>query len=137
MPVARVSEPEKKRGVLPSELTLYSGGEDNFCKRYGGAAPGPFSDRGVLDRRELAAQRVKLVLADTPTVIEGHAFTTGRIERSGIERILPNTMVEFAVKDGLGCNMAHFSQAELQGKIMPSEMAKRQAAAASDGAPAS
>jgi 7,8-dihydropterin-6-yl-methyl-4-(beta-D-ribofuranosyl)aminobenzene 5'-phosphate synthase len=111
----------KKRGALPADLTLYAGGEDNFCKRLAGAAPGPFSDRGVLDRREFAAHRVKLVLAQQPTVIENQAFTTGQIRRAGIERVLPNTMVEFAEKDGMGCNMAHFSPAELQGKIMPDQ----------------
>ena len=110
-----------KRDLLPRDLTLYSGGEDNFCRRYGGAAPGPFTDRGVLDRREITAHRVKLVLAEQPTVIEGHAFTTGRIRRSGMERVLPNTMVEFGVKDGLGCRMDHFSPAELKGGIMPDE----------------
>ena len=112
---------EKKRGVLPADLTLYSGGEDNFCKRHAGPATGPFTDRGVLDRRDIGAHRVKLVLAQAPTVIEGHAFTTGQIQRSGIERVLPNTMVEFAMKDGVGCDMGHFSAAELQGKIMPDQ----------------
>jgi 7,8-dihydropterin-6-yl-methyl-4-(beta-D-ribofuranosyl)aminobenzene 5'-phosphate synthase len=112
---------DKKRDLLPANLTLYSGGEDNFCKRYAGASPGPFSDRGVLDRREMSARRVKLVLAQAPTVVENQAFTTGQIKRGGIERVLPNTMVEFGVKDGLGCDMSHFSPAELQGKIMPDE----------------
>lgn len=112
---------EKQRGLLPADLTLYSGGEDNFCRRHAGPAAGPFSDRGVLDRREIAAHRVKLVLAPVPTVVEGHAFTTGQIQRSGIERVLPNTMVEFAMKDGVGCEMGHFSAAELQGKIMPDQ----------------
>ena len=112
---------DKKRDLLPPDLTLYCGGEDNFCRRYGGTMPGPFSDRGVLDRREIAAHRVKLVLAQAPTVIENQAFTTGQIKRSGIEKVLPNTMVEFAVKDGLGCDMGHFTAAELQGKIMPDE----------------
>jgi 7,8-dihydropterin-6-yl-methyl-4-(beta-D-ribofuranosyl)aminobenzene 5'-phosphate synthase len=112
---------EKKRSVLPADLTLYSGGEDNFCRRHAGPAAGPFSDRGVLDRREIAAHRVKLVLAPIPTVVEGHAFTTGQIQRSGIEKVLPNTMVEFAMKDGVGCDMGHFSAAELQGKIMPDQ----------------
>jgi 7,8-dihydropterin-6-yl-methyl-4-(beta-D-ribofuranosyl)aminobenzene 5'-phosphate synthase len=112
---------EKQRGLLPRDLTLYAGGEDNFCKRYAGASPGPFTDRGVLDRRAMAAHRVKLVLAQAPTVIENQAFTTGQIMRSGIERVLPNTMVEFAEKDGLGCNMSHFSPAEQQGKIIPDQ----------------
>jgi 7,8-dihydropterin-6-yl-methyl-4-(beta-D-ribofuranosyl)aminobenzene 5'-phosphate synthase len=112
---------DKKRDVLPADVTLYCGGEDNFCKRHAGTAPGPFTDRGVLDRRELDARRVKLVLAQAPTVIDNQAFTTGQIKRNSIEKVLPNTMVEFAVKDGLGCDMSHFSSAELQGKIMPDE----------------
>ena len=112
---------EKKRDLLPADLSLYCGGEDNFCQRHAGTLPGPFTDRGVLDRREFAAHRVKLVLAQAPTIIDNHAFTTGQIQRSGIERVLPNTLVEFGVKDGLGCDMRHFSAAELQGKIMPDE----------------
>lgn len=112
---------EKKRDLLPADLTLYCGGEDNFCHRYGGAMPGPLTDRGVLDRRELVAHRVKLVLAQAPTVIEKQAFTTGPIKRSSIEKVLPNTIVEFGVKNGLGCDMSHFTAAELQGKAMPDE----------------
>src|SRR5918998_76416 len=46
---------EKRRDLLPANLTLYCGGEANFCRRHAGTAPGPFTDRGVLDRRELAA----------------------------------------------------------------------------------
>jgi 7,8-dihydropterin-6-yl-methyl-4-(beta-D-ribofuranosyl)aminobenzene 5'-phosphate synthase len=112
---------EKKRELLPADVTLYCGGEDNFCQRHAGAMPGPFTDRGVLDRRELAAHRVKLVLAQKPTVIDNLAFTTGQIRRSGVEKVLPNTLVEFGVKNNLGCDMSHFSAAELQGKIMPDE----------------
>jgi len=48
---------------LPADLTLYCGGEDNVFKRYAGTSPGPFTDRGVLDRRELAVHPVQLVLA--------------------------------------------------------------------------
>jgi 7,8-dihydropterin-6-yl-methyl-4-(beta-D-ribofuranosyl)aminobenzene 5'-phosphate synthase len=112
---------EKRRDLLPADLTLYCGGEDNFCHRYAGTMPGPFADRGVLDRREIATHRVKLVLAQTPTIIDNQAFTTGQIKRSGIEQVLPNTMVEFGVKNGLGCDMSHFTATELQGKIMPDE----------------
>jgi 7,8-dihydropterin-6-yl-methyl-4-(beta-D-ribofuranosyl)aminobenzene 5'-phosphate synthase len=61
------------------------------------------------------------VLCETPTVVAGHAFTTGKIQRTGIERVLPNTMVEFAMKDGLGCNASHYLPAEMDGKIVPDE----------------
>ena len=110
---------DKFRGVLPADLTLYAGGEDNFCRRFQGQ-PGQLAEFGVLDRRELASRNVKVVLAESPVVI-GHAFTTGKIKRTSIERMLPSTQVEFAMKDGLGCNASHYAPAELQGKIVPDE----------------
>jgi 7,8-dihydropterin-6-yl-methyl-4-(beta-D-ribofuranosyl)aminobenzene 5'-phosphate synthase len=108
------------RSALPADPKLYAGGEDNFCRRHAGPQ-NQLSDWGVLDRRELAAQKVTPVLCETPTVIGGHAFTTGKIQRRSIERVLPNTFVEFAMKDGVGCNASHFSPAEMQGKIVPDE----------------
>ena len=35
--------------------------------------------------------------------------------------MLPNTQVEFAMKDGLGCNAGHYLPAEMLGKIVPDE----------------
>jgi len=110
---------DKYRSVLPADLTLYAGGEDNFCPRYAGT-PGSLAENGVLDRREIAKRNVKTVLAENPVLV-GHAFTTGKIKRSSKERVLPNTQVEFAMKDGLGCNASHYAPAELQGKIGPDE----------------
>jgi 7,8-dihydropterin-6-yl-methyl-4-(beta-D-ribofuranosyl)aminobenzene 5'-phosphate synthase len=110
------------RSALPGDLKLYAGGEDNFCRRYSRlGAQGELSDFGVLDRRELAAHNIAPVLCETPTVIAGHAFTTGKIERLSTERVLPNTVVELAMKDGVGCNASHFSPAEMQGKIVADE----------------
>ncbi|KJC57786.1 beta-lactamase [Bradyrhizobium sp. LTSPM299] len=113
---------DKFRDRLPADVRLYAGGEDNFCHRVN-ATPtkGQFTDFGTLDRRQLAAQRVTTVLCETPTVIAGHAFTTGKITRRSIERILPQTWVEFGIKDGLGCNTSHYLPAELDGKIVPDE----------------
>jgi 7,8-dihydropterin-6-yl-methyl-4-(beta-D-ribofuranosyl)aminobenzene 5'-phosphate synthase len=111
---------KKYRDVLPADVKLYAGGEDNFCHRYNGT-PGQLSDFGALDRRELVAQKVSVVLAESPTVVAGHAFTTGKIKRSSIEKVLPNTLVEFAMKDGLGCDAGHYLSAELLGKIVPDE----------------
>jgi 7,8-dihydropterin-6-yl-methyl-4-(beta-D-ribofuranosyl)aminobenzene 5'-phosphate synthase len=111
---------KKYRDVLPADVKLYAGGEDNFCHRYSGT-PGQLTDFGALDRRELVAQKVSVVLAETPTVVAGHAFTTGKIKRVSIEKILPNTLVEFAIKDGLGCDAGHYTSAELLGKTVPDE----------------
>ncbi|KAB1074292.1 MBL fold metallo-hydrolase [Methylobacterium planeticum] len=113
---------DRYRNSLAPDLKLYAGGEDNFCHRVSpSGVQGQFTDFGQLDRRELAAQRVTTVLCEAPTVIAGHAFTTGQIKRSSIERILPNTFVERGLKDGLGCDATHYSPAELQGKIIPDE----------------
>jgi 7,8-dihydropterin-6-yl-methyl-4-(beta-D-ribofuranosyl)aminobenzene 5'-phosphate synthase len=114
---------DKYRSALPADIKLYAGGEDNFCHRLSGA-PGQFTDYGILDRRALAAKKVTTVLCEQPTVIGGHAFTTGQIKRSGIEKVLPNTQVEYGIKDGLGCDATkylHFTAAELQGKVVPDE----------------
>src|SRR5271154_1967029 len=112
---------DRYRNVLPADVKLYAGGEDNFCHRLSPSGNGQFTDFGTLDRRELAKRQVTTVLCETPTVIEGHAFTTGRIARNSIEKVLPNTFVERKMEDGLGCNAGHYTSAELQGKIVPDE----------------
>jgi 7,8-dihydropterin-6-yl-methyl-4-(beta-D-ribofuranosyl)aminobenzene 5'-phosphate synthase len=60
------------------------------------------------------------VLAENPVVI-GHAFTTGRIKRRTIERVTGGARVEYATKDGFGCNASHFAPAEQLGKIVTDE----------------
>jgi 7,8-dihydropterin-6-yl-methyl-4-(beta-D-ribofuranosyl)aminobenzene 5'-phosphate synthase len=97
---------QRNRSRLPADLTLYAGGEDNFCRRViAGSAPGQFAEWGVLDRRELATAKVRVVLCPEPTVIGGQAFTTGVIERKSFERVFPNTFVEYSTKDGVGCDI--------------------------------
>jgi len=113
---------DKFRDRLPAYVKLYAGGEDNFCHRVNPTpTKGQFADFGALDRRQLASQKVTTVLCETPTVIAGHAFTTGKITRRSGERVLPNTFVEFGIKDGLGCNAGHYLPAEMEGKIVPDE----------------
>jgi len=97
----------KYREQLPADLPLYIGGEDLFCVRKNATGtPGHFTDWGVLDRRELAKLRVRLVNCEQPTVVLGHGFTTGTIARTSFERVLPNTMVQYSMRsDGVGCNL--------------------------------
>lgn len=112
---------QRNRGKLPASLTLYAGGEDNFCRRVNsGGAPGQFAESGVLDRRELDALKVRVVLCPAPTVIADQAFTTGVIERKSFERVLPNTLVDYSIKDGLGCNIPAAAE-KAQGKPVPDE----------------
>ena len=113
---------DQYRSVLPPDVELYAGGEDNFCHR-ASATPvqGQFGEGGTLDRGAIVAHKVTVVLCETPTVIQDHAFTTGKITRNGLERILPNTFVDYAQKDGAACNYGHYTSAELQGKIVPDQ----------------
>jgi len=117
---------DARREVMRKNLRLYTGGEDDFCHRFGRAPDGSFVDFGVLDRGKLKALNVELVLSETPIVIEEHAFTTGVVPRTSIEHVLPNTWVEYGVKDGVGCDAHaymnhHFSADELSGKPQPDQ----------------
>lgn len=116
----------KHRASMREDLRLYLGGEDAFCFRHSPAGNGAFASFGVLDRRALQAARVQPVLSEDPLVIEGHAFTTGIIPRTSLERVLPNSFVEFGQRDGAGCNVAdyarhHFTPAELKGQPVPDQ----------------
>src|SRR5215470_4579876 len=72
--------PLVEKGVIRRGLTLYAGGEDTFCRRVV-ATPAGNTDMGQLDQPGLEARGLKVVLAKQPTVVAGHAFTTGQIER--------------------------------------------------------
>jgi 7,8-dihydropterin-6-yl-methyl-4-(beta-D-ribofuranosyl)aminobenzene 5'-phosphate synthase len=95
---------KKYRNAMRKDLTVFVGGEENFCvrKRRTGT-PNHFADWGTLDRRELEAERVNIVGCEKPTVIAGHAFSSGTIGRAGFEKVLPNTMVIYGKQGELGC----------------------------------
>jgi 7,8-dihydropterin-6-yl-methyl-4-(beta-D-ribofuranosyl)aminobenzene 5'-phosphate synthase len=82
---------------------------------------GDLADFGMLDRRDIAKHNVKVVLCEQPVVIAGTAFTTGKITRNSIEKVLPNSLVAFKLKDGAGCNASHYLPAEMEGKIVADE----------------
>ena len=118
---------EAQRSRMRQELRLYTGGEDNFCHRYGRTPDGKLVNFGTpLDRRRLRELKVEAVLSEAPIVIEGQAFTTGAVPRTSMEHVLPNTLVEYGVKDGLGCSTDayashHFTADELAGKPQPDQ----------------
>jgi 7,8-dihydropterin-6-yl-methyl-4-(beta-D-ribofuranosyl)aminobenzene 5'-phosphate synthase len=112
---------QKYRDKLPADLTLYVGGEDNFCLRKAPTGgPGNYADYGLIDRREIEAFKVKIVYCEQPTVVMGHAFTTGTIARRSFEKVLPNTIVEYDKKNGLGCDIPAAS-ASAAGKAVADE----------------
>lgn len=116
----------RHRPAMREQMRLYVGGEDAFCYRHARAPNGAFASFGLLDRRKLAEARVQAVLSEAPLVIEGQAFTTGTLPRTSIERVLPNSFVEFGTRDGAGCDVAkyadqHFTPAELSGQPVPDQ----------------
>ena len=112
---------EKFRDKLPADLPMYIGGEDLFCQRKTqGGSPGHFADWGVLDRRDLEKHRIRVVNCEQPTVVLGHAFTTGTIQRRSFERVLPNTMVEYFKTNNVGCDIPA-ANAKAQGKPVADE----------------
>ena len=118
---------ESSRARMRKELRLYTGGEDDFCRRFSRTAEGDLTDFGTpLDRRRLKTLGIEPVLSEVPIIMEGHAFTTGVVPRSSVEHVLPNTWVEYGVRDGQGCDANaymnhHFTAEELAGKPVPDQ----------------
>src|ERR1700712_1432923 len=48
---------DKYRSVLPPDVKLYAGGEDNFCHRMRGTQPAQLGDGGTLSRGDLDAHK--------------------------------------------------------------------------------
>lgn len=92
---------QQNRGKLRADLPLYLGGEECFCTREW--TIGKPQDFGYLDRKALADAKVKVMFAETPSVVAGHAFTTGYIPPLSFEKVLAPTRMSVGVKDGIGC----------------------------------
>jgi 7,8-dihydropterin-6-yl-methyl-4-(beta-D-ribofuranosyl)aminobenzene 5'-phosphate synthase len=108
------------QGRMKAEMTLYAGGEDTFCHRWEVRPDGRKIDRGQLDRTDLEARGVRVVLAKEPTVVAGHAFTSGQIARAmDFEKGLPAARLEVEAHDS-ACAAAHFSA--LQVEVTPGEL---------------
>ncbi len=111
LPLLRVLQ-----GRMKSEVTLYAGGEDAFCHRWEVRPDGRKIDRGQVDRMELEARGVKVALAKQPTVVAGHAFTSGQIARvTDFEKGSPAARLEVGAH-GSACSAAHFSALQVEAK---------------------
>ena len=111
------------QGRLNPGLTLYAGGEDTFCHRWAVTPDGQRSDLGQLNRTELEARGLKVVLAKEPTVVAGHAITSGQIPRlSEFEKPPAAARLE-AGPPGSGCEASfHFPPGMLQVEAKPGEL---------------
>ena len=111
------------QGLRPPSLTLYAGGEDTFCHRWTLMPDGQRSDLGQLQRADLEDQGIKVMLAKEPTVVAGHAITSGQIPRLiDFERPLASARLEVEPL-GSGCEASlHFSPGTLQVEAKPGEL---------------
>ena len=107
------------RGQLRSELPLYLGGEECFCTRE--LIVGTPQAFGSLDRQALVDANVKVMFAETPAVVAGHAFTTGYIPPRTFEKVLAPTRMSIGVKDGMGCFPDKLPAEKQQAQVVPDD----------------
>ncbi|HEY1438205.1 MAG TPA: MBL fold metallo-hydrolase [Casimicrobiaceae bacterium] len=111
---------QQNRGRLRADLPLYLGGEECFCTRellIGGKT----EDFGYLDRKALAEAKVKVVFAEAPTVVAGHAFTTGQIPVTSFEKVVYPTRMTVGVQDGIGCFPDNLSEKKRTAHVIPDD----------------
>lgn len=114
------------KGRMRPGMPFYLGGEECFCSReitLGGTT----SDFGYLDRKAIEGAKLDTLMAEKPTVVAGHAFTTGQIGLSSFERILVPTRMKLGVIDGVGCYPDRLPEAQRTAKMVPDDFAHEQA----------
>jgi 7,8-dihydropterin-6-yl-methyl-4-(beta-D-ribofuranosyl)aminobenzene 5'-phosphate synthase len=103
------------QGKFKPGLTLYAGGEDTFCQRLV-VTPTATVDQGRLDATALEARGLKVVLAKQPTVVAGHAFTSGQIPRVTDFEKPPAAARLMAGPMDSACSATHFGPTQVQTK---------------------
>ncbi|MBE0615111.1 MAG: MBL fold metallo-hydrolase [Burkholderiales bacterium] len=89
--------------TLKPGLPFYLGGEECFCSRETGPANAP-SNFGTLDRKAIAEAGLQVLLAERPSLLEDHGFTTGYIPLASFEKpAQPSRMKIGLAPDGSGC----------------------------------
>ena len=101
-------------------LTLYAGGEDTFCHRMVMNPIGVAQDYGQLDRAGLEGRGLKVALAKQPTVVAGHAFTSGQIPRTTDFEQSPAAARLVAGPMDSSCSAAHFGVTKVE--VKPGEL---------------
>ena len=108
--LARVGQGKWKPGV-----TVYAGGEDTFCHRVV-VTPSGRIDQGRLDLAGLEAQGLRVAIAKQPTIVAGHAFTSGQIPRlTDFERPPAAARLVAGPADS-ACSIAHFGVTQVEVK---------------------
>jgi len=97
-------------------LTLYAGGEDTFCHRVVMNPSGGAQDYGELNRAGLEGSGFRVALAKQPTVVAGHALTSGQIARTtDFEQSPPAARLVAGPIDS-ACAATHFGATKVEAK---------------------
>ena len=114
------------RGALRKGLPFYLGGEECFCVREAGVgdSAGQF---GALDRQAIADAGLQVLFADRPSVIAGHAFSTGHIPAASFEKVLSPTRMKPGFANGMGCKPEGLDEAKRSLAIVPDDFSHEQA----------
>ena len=104
------------RGKLRAKLPFFVGGEDCFCVRTAGGA-----QFGALDRTAIMDADLSLMMAEGPSIVADHAFTTGKIALSSFEKPLQPTKEKVGIIGGFGCFPNKVSAAKNTGDFVPDD----------------
>lgn len=111
---------DANNGRLRPGIPLLVGGEECFCARQW-TAPPVQGDFGVLDRPAVERDAVKITIAQGPTLVAGHAFTTGQVPQTTFEKLLSPSRMTIGVKQGLGCYPESFPEDERKAGSVPDQ----------------
>jgi len=114
------------KGKLKPGVPFYLGGEECFCTREAGIGDN-VGNFGYLDRAAIDAAGLKILFAEKPTVIGGHAFTTGVIPRESFERVLSPTRMTVGARDGIGCFPDKLPEEKRSMTVVPDDFLHEQA----------
>jgi 7,8-dihydropterin-6-yl-methyl-4-(beta-D-ribofuranosyl)aminobenzene 5'-phosphate synthase len=111
---------EVSKNRLKPGIPLFVGGEECFCARQWTAPPQP-GDFGVLDRPAIERNTVKITVAQGPTLVADHAFTTGQVPQTTFEKLLSPSRMTIGMKQGLGCYPESFPEDERKAGNIPDQ----------------
>src|SRR5918911_1417516 len=81
---------------LKPKLPFFVGGEDCFCVR--AVSAGQY---GALDRKAITDANLSLMIAEGPSVVADHGFTTGKIAQSTFEKPLQPSKEKVGISGGI------------------------------------
>jgi 7,8-dihydropterin-6-yl-methyl-4-(beta-D-ribofuranosyl)aminobenzene 5'-phosphate synthase len=102
---------------LPRGIPLVVGGEEIFCERVS-LLRGAQRQFGTVDRAAAIAAGVRIMTEPQPTLVAGHAFTSGEIPLATFERSINPTLF----RPGVGCERGSLPEETRSLTLVPDDM---------------